>query len=153
MAIEQTLVLCKPDAVERGLVGLIIARFEQRGLTIVGLKLVRVDEALALRQYAEHAGKTFFRELVGDLSRGPVVALVVSGADAIGACRQTIGAADPRKAAPGSLRADLALTVRHNIVHASDSVASAEREIHIWFAAGELQPANGAAHLEHLAAV
>jgi nucleoside-diphosphate kinase len=140
MAIQQTLILCEADAVERGLVGEILARFERRGYVIIGMKMLLVDIGLAKRHYAEHEGKPFFENLIKDITSGPIVALVLGGDEAIEACRQTIGLADPRRASPGSIRADLAQTVRRNLVHASDSVESAKREIDFWFAANELVP-------------
>ena len=143
MAMQQTLVLCETDALERGLVGEIILRFERRGYVIVGMKMISVDVALARRHYAEHEGKPFFQNLIDDITSGPIVALVLAGNDAIEACRQTIGAADPRKASPGSIRADLAQTIRRNLVHASDSVESAKREVDFWFSATELYPRKG----------
>jgi nucleoside-diphosphate kinase len=140
MAIEQTLILCKGDAVVRGLVGEIVARFERRGYAIVALKLVRVDEALAKRHYAEHEGKPFFDGLVSYITSSPVVAMVVEGADAIGGIRSTIGATNPIAAAPGSIRGDYGQTIGRNLVHGSDSPESAKREIAIWFAPQEIVP-------------
>jgi nucleoside-diphosphate kinase len=128
------------DAVERGLVGEIILRLERRGYLIVGMKMIHIDIALARRHYAEHEGKPFFQNLIDDITSGPIVALVPAGNDAVEACRQAIGAADPRKASPGSIRADLAQTIRRNLVHASDSIESAEREVEFWFSASELYP-------------
>ena len=138
MAVEQTLILCKGDAVQRGLVGEIIARIERRGYVLVAMKLLRVDKALAERHYAEHQGKPFFKGLVDYITATPIVAMVVSGESAIDGWRQMIGATDPRKAAPGTIRADFAQTVGRNLVHGSDSPQSAEREIAIWFSPSEL---------------
>ena len=133
MAIERTLILCKPDAVARGLVGEVVARFERRGYTIVALKLLSVSDDRARLHYAEHEGKPFFEGLVAYITSAPVVAMVVEGSDAIEGCRSTIGATNPIKAAPGSIRGDLAQTIGRNLVHGSDSAQSAEREIGIWF--------------------
>ena len=135
---ERTLILCKGDAVVRGLVGEIIARFERRGYGLAGLKLVHVDETRAKKHYAEHEGKPFFTGLVEYITSSPIVAMVVSGESAIEGCRQMIGATDPRKAAPGTIRADLAQTIGRNLVHGSDSPDSAKREIAIWFSKEEL---------------
>jgi nucleoside-diphosphate kinase len=138
MAIERTLILCKADAVARGLVGEIIGRFERRGYSIVGLKMLKVDQMLAKRHYAEHEGKAFFGPLVEYITSAPIVALVVEGAGAIDGCRATIGATDPIKAAPGSIRGDFGQTIGRNLVHGSDSVQSAQREIAIWFEPHEI---------------
>ncbi len=138
MAIEQTLILAKADAVARGLVGEILSRFERRGYTIAALKLLTVDEARAKAHYAEHEGKPFFAGLVEYITSAPIVALVVEGADAIEGCRATIGATNPIKAAAGSIRGDFAQTIGRNLVHGSDSPASAQREIAIWFEPGEI---------------
>jgi len=138
MAIEQTLILCKGDAVERGLVGEIISRIERRGYVLVAMKLLVVDEARAKSHYAEHEGKPFFKSLVSYIMSTPIVAMVVSGESAIDGWRQMIGATDPRKAAPGTIRADFAQTIGRNLVHGSDSPESAKREIPIWFSKDEL---------------
>jgi nucleoside-diphosphate kinase len=135
---EKTLILCKPDAVARGLVGEIVARFERRGYTIAAMKLMHLDEARAKRHYAEHEGKPFFGGLVSYIISAPLVALVVEGADAIEGCRGSIGATNPIKAVPGSIRGDYGQTVARNLVHGSDSPASAEREIAIFFEPGEI---------------
>ncbi|MBV8602065.1 MAG: nucleoside-diphosphate kinase [Candidatus Eremiobacteraeota bacterium] len=138
MAVEQTLILCKADAVQRGLVGEIISRFERRGYVIAAMKLLRVEESRAKEHYAEHEGKPFFPGLIAYIMSDPIVAMVVSGESAIEGCRQAIGATDPRKAAPGTIRADLAQTIGRNLVHGSDSPASAKREIAIWFEPREI---------------
>lgn len=138
MANEQTLILCKADAVARGLVGEILARYERRGYTIAALKLMAVDEARAKKHYAEHEGKPFFNGLVSYLASAPLVALIVEGADAIEACRATNGATNPIKAAPGTIRGDFGQTIGRNLVHASDSAESAAREIPIWFEPHEI---------------
>jgi nucleoside-diphosphate kinase len=138
MPIERTVILCKGDAVVRGLVGEIVARFERRGYGLVGLKLMNVDEGRAKRHYAEHEGKPFFKGLVEYITSVPVVAMVVEGSDAVEGCRTLIGATNPIKAAPGSIRGDLGQTIGRNLVHGSDSPDSAKREIAIWFEAAEL---------------
>ena len=133
MALERTLILCKPDAVSRGLVGEIITRCERRGYVIVAMKLMQLDGARARRHYAEHEGKPFFDGLVEFITSGPIVAFCVEGEGAIAGCRQLAGATDPLNAAPGSVRADLAQTIGRNLVHASDARESAERELRIFF--------------------
>jgi len=138
MAIEQTLILAKADAVARGLVGDILSRFERRGYAIAAMKLLQVDEARAKAHYAEHEGKPFFAGLVEYITSAPIVALVIEGSDAIEGCRATIGATNPIKAAPGSIRGDYAQTIGRNLVHGSDSAESAQREIAIWFAPHEI---------------
>ena len=138
MAIEQTLILCKPDAVARGLVGEILSRFERRGYTIAATKLLRCDEARAKRHYAEHVGKPFFAGLVEYITSAPIVALVIEGSDAVEGCRTTIGVTNPIKAAPGSIRGDFGQTIGRNLVHGSDSAQSAQREIAIWFEPSEI---------------
>jgi nucleoside-diphosphate kinase len=135
---EQTLILAKADAVARGLVGEIIARFERRGFTIAALKLLTVDESRARTHYAEHEGKPFFEGLVKYITSAPIVAMVIEGSDAIEGCRATIGATHPIKAEPGSIRGDFGQTIGRNLVHGSDSPESATREIPIWFAPLEL---------------
>jgi len=138
MAIEQTLILAKADAVARGLVGEILSRFERRGYTIAAMKMLVVDETLAKKHYAEHEGKPFFIGLVAYLMSAPIVALVIEGSDAIEGCRTTIGATNPIKAAPGSIRGDYGQTIGRNLVHGSDSPESAKREIALWFQADEI---------------
>jgi nucleoside-diphosphate kinase len=138
MAIEQTLILCKADAVARGLVGEILARFERRGYTIAAMKLLTVDEVRARKHYAEHDGKPFFPGLVSYITSAPIVALVIEGSDAIEGARASIGATNPIKAAPGSIRGDFAQTIGRNLVHGSDSAESAKREIAIWFEPHEI---------------
>jgi nucleoside-diphosphate kinase len=138
MAIEQTLILAKADAVARGLTGEILARFERRGYTIAAMKLMIVDEARAKTHYAEHEGKPFFKGLVEYITSAPLVALVIEGSDAIEGCRTTIGATNPIKSAPGSIRGDYGQTIGRNLVHGSDSAESAKREIAIWFDASEI---------------
>ena len=131
---ERTLVLVKPDGVERGLVGEVIGRIEKKGLKLVALELRNVGEDLAKQHYAEHDGKPFFGSLLEFITSGPVVAAVVEGPKAISAFRQLAGGTDPvEKAAPGSIRGDYGLEVQYNLVHGSDSAESAEREIKLWF--------------------
>jgi nucleoside-diphosphate kinase len=135
---ERTLVLIKPDAMERRLAGEILGRFEQRGLTVRAVKLVHVDRELAERHYAEHRGKPFFAELVEFITSAPTLALVLEGESAVSVVRTTMGATNPVNAAPGTIRGDLALAMPDNLVHGSDGAESAEREIALWFSDGEL---------------
>ena len=131
--VSRTLVLVKPDAFERGLTGEVLARFERKGLRIVGLRQLSIDEEFAGRHYEEHTDKPFFGELVEFITGGPLVAAVLEGHDATTAARQIIGATNPLEAAPGSIRGEFALEVTFNLVHGSDSPESAEREIRLWF--------------------
>ena len=133
MAVERTLVLIKPDAMERALAGEILGRLERRGLVIREAKLVRVDRELAETHYAEHAEKPFFGELVAFITSGPTLALALQGESAISVVRTTMGATNPAEAAPGSIRGDLALAMPNNLVHGSDSPESAQRELQLWF--------------------
>jgi len=128
--------LIKPDAMQRGLAGEILSRFEQRGLDVRAAKLVKVDRELAERHYAEHREKPFFGELTDFITSAPTLALVLEGDAAIGVVRTTIGATDPTNADPGTIRGDLALAMPDNLVHGSDSAESAEREIALWFPDG-----------------
>jgi nucleoside-diphosphate kinase len=137
MAIERTCILCKPDAVSRGLVGEIVSRLEGRGYIIVAMKMLQVDGDRARRHYAEHKGKPFFDGLVAFITSAPVVAMCVEGEGAIEGCRAMIGATDPLQAAPGSIRGDLAQTIGRNLVHGSDSAQSAQRELEIFFEPNE----------------
>jgi nucleoside-diphosphate kinase len=131
---ERMLFLCKPDAVERGLVGEIVARLERRGLTIVAMDQRQIDAELAKRHYAEHEGKPFFDDLVAFITRSPLVAMVVEGGpDTWKVVRAMMGATDPRDAAPGTIRGDLALETTENLVHGSDGPETAEREISLFF--------------------
>jgi nucleoside-diphosphate kinase len=130
---DRTLVLVKPDAFERGLTGEVLARFERKGLRIVALRQLQIDEELAGRHYAEHTEKPFFGELVEFITSGPLVAAVLQGPQAVAAARQVIGATDPLEAVAGSIRGDFAVEVTFNLVHGSDSDESAEREIALWF--------------------
>ena len=133
MAVERTLVLIKPDAVARGLAGEILGRFERRGLELRAARLLTVDRALAEQHYAEHTEKPFFGELVDFITSGPTLALALEGESAITVVRTTMGATNPAEAAPGSIRADLALAMPDNLVHGSDSPESAKRELELWF--------------------
>ncbi|MDI2030815.1 nucleoside-diphosphate kinase [Saccharopolyspora sp. TS4A08] len=131
---ERTLVLVKPDGVERGLVGEVISRIERKGLKLVALELKNVDRQLAEQHYAEHDGKPFFESLIEFITGGPVVAACVEGSNAIAAFRQLAGGTHPvEKAAPGSIRGDFGLEVQFNLVHGSDSPESAARELKLWF--------------------
>jgi nucleoside-diphosphate kinase len=131
--VDRTLILVKPDAFERNLTGEVIARFERKGLGIAALKLMRVDRELAERHYGEHAGKPFFGDLVDFITRGPLVAMVLEGEDAVEAARQVIGATNPLEASPGSIRGDFAIEITFNLVHGSDSPNTAAREIELFF--------------------
>ncbi len=133
MTTEQTLILVKPDAMERGLAGEILARFERRGLTVQAARLLTVSRDLAEQHYAEHSEKPFFGELVGFITSGSTLALVLEGEDAVRVSRLTIGATNPVDAAPGTIRGDLALAMPNNLVHGSDSTETAAREIALWF--------------------
>jgi nucleoside-diphosphate kinase len=133
MAVERTLVLIKPDAMQRGLAGEILGRFERRGFSIKEARLVQVDRALAEQHYAEHAEKPFFGELVEFITSAPTLALALEGEGAIATVRRTMGATNPADSEPGSIRGDLALSMPDNLVHGSDSPESAERELHLWF--------------------
>ncbi|MGH2538872.1 MAG: nucleoside-diphosphate kinase [Candidatus Promineifilaceae bacterium] len=135
---EQTLVLVKPDGVQRGLIGPIIARLEQRGLKLVGLKLMQMSAELAGAHYAEHQGKDFYPQLIAFITSGPVVAMVWQGGDAIAAVRQSMGATRPVDSPPGSIRGDFGLEVGRNLVHGSANAGSALREVSLFFSAGEL---------------
>jgi nucleoside-diphosphate kinase len=133
MAAERTLVLIKPDAVQRALAGEILGRFERRGLQMRAAKLLTVDRELAEQHYAEHREKPFFGELVDFITSAPTLALVLEGEGAIASVRTTMGATNPADSTPGSIRGDLALSMPDNLVHGSDSPKSAAREIDLWF--------------------
>ena len=135
---ERTLILLKPDALQRGLAGEIISRMEQRGLKIVGMKLMQLDDAFARRHYAEHEGKPFLESLISFITSGPLIAVALEGPNAIEQVRKQVGATDPQKADSGTIRGDLALFVQYNLIHGSDSPASAERELALFFGDGEL---------------
>ena len=135
---ERTLILVKPDGVQRALVGALLGRFERRGLKIVGLKMVAVERSLSERHYAEHQGKFFFPGLVDHLTSAPVVAAVLEGPEAIQIVRAMVGSTRPWEAAPGTIRGDLALHGLRNLIHASDAPETAAAEIALWFNPGEL---------------
>ena len=135
---ERTLIIVKPDAMQRGLAGEVLSRLERRGLKLIGLKLIRIDQALAHRHYGEHQGKPFFEGLVSFITSGPVVVGVLEGTNAVQAVRNTMGATNPTTAGPGTIRGDLALELGRNMVHGSDSPESAEREIGLFFKPEEL---------------
>lgn len=133
MAVETTFIMIKPDGVRRGLVGEVISRFEAKGMTLGRMRMLEVTEEIARRHYAEHVEKPFFPELLSFITSGPVVAMEWSGESAVSAARTMMGPTNPVEAAPGSIRGDYALVITENIVHGSDSVESAERELAIWF--------------------
>ncbi len=135
---DRTLVLLKPDALQRGLASEILSRLEGRGLKIVALRLRLLDEALARRHYAEHEGKPFLDGLVRFITSSPIIAAVFEGPDAVGVVRSVMGATDPQQAAPGTIRGDLALYIQSNLIHGSDSPESAAREIALFFDEGEI---------------
>ena len=135
---ERTLVLIKPDAMQRGLAGEILSRLERRGLRIVGLRLLQVDRALAERHYAEHQGKPFYEGLLTYITSCPIIAAAFEGTGAIEAVRSSVGATNPSKAAPGTIRGDFGLEVGRNMIHASDKPESAERELGLFFQPSEL---------------
>jgi nucleoside-diphosphate kinase len=136
--LERTLVLIKPDAMQRGLAGEIISRLERRGLKIVGIRMLKVGKPLARKHYAEHEGKPFFPGLVDYITSSAIIAAVFEGEGAIAATRQTMGATNPLEASPGSIRAEFGLMKGRNLTHASDSPASAKREIALFF--GDMAP-------------
>ena len=138
MAIETTLVLVKPDGVRRSLCGEVVARFERRGYELRGVRLLKVSKALAREHYAEHKGKPFYGELVDFITSGPVLAVAVRGENAIAGVRSMMGATHPADAAPGTIRGDLATELSENVVHGSDSKASARRELALFFVDGLL---------------
>ncbi len=135
---ERTLVLVKPDGVQRLLVGRIVARFEERGLRIVGMKLVRVDREFAERHYAVHRGKPFFEGLVAFITSGPLVALALEAPNAISMVRAMVGATRPNEAAPGTIRGDFGIETGQNLIHASDGPETAAEELALWFQPSEL---------------
>ena len=137
---ERTLVLIKPDGVQRGLMGEIIARLERRGLRLVGTKFLQVSQELAETHYAIHQGKPFYDGLIAYITSAPVMAMVWEGPNAIAAVRQTMGATQPTEAAPGSVRHDFALEIGRNLTHASDSVENGQAEVSLWFTDQELVP-------------
>ena len=133
VAVEQTLVIIKPDAVQRGLIGEIIGRLEKRGLKIIGMELRMIDRATAERHYAEHHGKPFYEGLVRFITSGPVVTMVLEGPNAVELSRLTMGKTKPEEATPGTIRGDFALTMGNNLIHGSDSIESGERERDLYF--------------------
>jgi nucleoside-diphosphate kinase len=138
MSMERTLVIVKPDGVQRGLVGPILSRLEARGLKLVGLKLVQVSQALAEQHYAEHLGKPFYEGLLRYITSAPVVVVCVEGTSAVQMVRNSVGATNPLNAAPGTIRADFALDIGRNLIHASDAPTTAERELALWFKSDEI---------------
>jgi len=138
MATERTFIALKPDAVQRGFVGEVISRFEKKGFKLVGLKLLQVSQELATTHYAEHKDRPFFPSLVSFITSGPVVAIVLEGKGVVAASRKLIGATNPLDSAPGTIRGDFGITTSKNLVHGSDSVESANREIALWFKPEEL---------------
>ncbi|MEM0342854.1 MAG: nucleoside-diphosphate kinase [Thermoplasmata archaeon] len=137
--IEKTFVMIKPDGVQRGLVGRIIQRFEERGLKICAMKMMRIPRELSERHYAEHKGKAFYEPLLSYITSGPVVCMVLEGENAVAAVRTMMGKTNPQDAAPGTIRADFAQATGRNIVHGSDSPESAKREIQLFFNDYEIQ--------------
>lgn len=135
---ERTLIIVKPDGVQRGLVGQILGRLEARGLKLVGLKLMAVPRALAERHYAVHQGKPFYEGLIRYITSAPVVVGVLEGKDAVAVVRSTVGATNPAQAAPGTIRGDLALEIGRNLIHASDAPDTAREEVALWFTESEL---------------
>src|SRR6476620_2349917 len=135
---QQTLLLLKPDAIQRRLVGTIIERFERKGLRLVGLKFVLADRALAEKHYAVHKGKPFYESLLQFLTSGPTIAMVWEGREAVAVCRSQMGPTDGAKAAPGTIRGDFALSVQNNLIHGSDSTENAAAEVALWFEPREL---------------
>ena len=133
MVTERTLVLVKPDGVERGLMGEVIGRIERRGFGLIALDLRTLDETIAKKHYGEHEGKPFFESLVGFITSGPLLAGVIEGPDAVSAWRTMMGATNPTQAAPGTIRGDLAAELQNNVAHGSDSLESAAREIALFF--------------------
>ncbi len=135
---QKTLVLLKPDAVQRGLIGELVSRLERKGLKLVGMKLMQMDDVLARRHYAEHVDKPFFKGLAEFITSGPLVAMVLEGEDAVGMVRSLIGETNPASAVPGTIRGDYAVSIGLNLVHGSDSLESANREITLFFEDAEI---------------
>jgi len=135
---QTTLIILKPDCVQRGLVGEVLQRFERKGLKIVGGKFIAVPEDLAKKHYAEHDGKPFFGDLISFITSSPVLVLAIRGPEAVTVCRTLIGKTDGKAADPGTIRGDLGISKSTNLVHGSDSPESAERELKLWFADGEI---------------
>jgi nucleoside-diphosphate kinase len=137
--VEQTLVILKPNAVQRELVGELISKFERRGMKITAMKMSRIDRATAEEHYSEHLGKDFYEDLIKFITSGPSVLMILESLDAVNIVRVTVGATNPAEAAPGSIRGDYATSPGHNMIHASDSIESARREIELFFAPEEIQ--------------
>lgn len=135
---ERTLVLIKPDGVQRGLAGAIIARFERRGLRIAAMKMIQMDKATAQRHYAVHQNKPFFNDLVTFITSNPIIAAVFEGKNAIEVVRHTMGETNSAKASPGTIRGDFGIDLQYNLVHGSDSLENADKEISIFFSPGEI---------------
>ena len=135
---ERSLVLIKPDAIQRGLAGEIISRLERRGLKIVAMKMLHMDKALAQRHYAVHKGKAFFDGLVDFISSSPIIAIVFQGKNAVEVVRQMMGETDPSKAQSGTIRGDFAIDIGHNLIHGSDSLENASKEIDLFFSKEEI---------------
>jgi len=138
LRLERSLVLIKPDAIQRGLAGEIISRIERRGLKILATKMLQVDRALAQRHYAIHEGKFFFDDLVSFITSSPVIAIVFQGKNGIEIIRQTMGETDPAKAKPGTIRGDFGVDISHNVIHGSDSLETALKEIDLFFSPKEI---------------
>ena len=137
---ERTLIIVKPDGVQRGLTGEIISRFERRGLKVVALKMLQVDRALAEEHYAVHKGRPFYDGLIEYIVSAPVVVMALEGKNAVKAARQTIGATNPLEAAPGTIRGDYGMEIGRNLIHGSDSVENGETELALWFSAADYAP-------------
>jgi len=135
---ERTYLMVKPDAVQRGLMGEIVASFEKKGLKLVAMKFMKIPKATAEKHYGEHKGKKFYDPLISYITSGPVLAMVWEGEDAVNVCRNMMGKTNPKESAPGTIRGDYGMQTGRNIIHGSDSVESAEREISIFFSPGEL---------------
>jgi nucleoside-diphosphate kinase len=137
---QQTLVLLKPDAVQRGLVGEILSRLEKKGLKLIGLKMLHMNKNLAESHYAQHQGKTFFEPLIAFITSSPLIAVVVEGEEAIDVVRRLMGETDPIQAVPGTIRGDYGLNIEHNLIHGSDTEESAAKEIALFFTETEIFP-------------
>ena len=135
---QKTLLLVKPDGVQRGLVGQIVSRIEQKGLKLVGLKLMRVNQELANQHYGEHVGKPFFNDLVDFITSSPIVAMAVEGENVVQVMRAIMGTTNPQEASPGTIRGDFGMTIGMNLIHGSDSAESAERELSLFFNSEEI---------------
>ena len=136
---ERTFVMVKPDGVQRGIAGIVISRFESKGLKLIAAKLMTIDKNLASKHYAEHVGKPFYEKLVSFITSGPVLAMIWEGQDSIATVRTAVGKTNPAEAGPGTIRGLYGMTTGRNIIHASDSPASAEREINLFFSKKEIQ--------------